>query len=148
MSSGARIGSKKIKTYVLDTSAVLTFLNEEPGVELVDEIIGDKNNRLFISFLTLYEIYYVNFRRRSKGVAELLLRSTLQLGFDIVYDNSLNDIISAGAVKGTFRMSAVDAWIASLAIREQAILVHKDPEFELLGDQLQLLNLPYTQTTN
>ncbi len=96
-----------------------------------------------MSFLTLYEIYYTAFRYHSKGAADFLLRTTLQLGLDIDYNNSLDEIISAGIVRGAFRISAVGAWIASLALRKRATLVHKDPAFEALADHVDLLALLY-----
>ena len=136
-------GSGKIATYVLDTSALLAFLEDEPGADLIDKLLADERHQFIISYLTLYECYYLHYQRRSKSVADLLLRSTLQLGFEVSYSNDLNEIISAGSLKGAFRLSAIDAWIAALAIRKRATLVHKDPEFEALKDYVDLLALPY-----
>jgi predicted nucleic acid-binding protein len=38
----------------------------------------------------------------------------------------------AAAIKANHRLSVADAWIASAAQREGAVLVHKDPEFRAL----------------
>ncbi|MBA7598533.1 MAG: PIN domain-containing protein [Calditrichaeota bacterium] len=141
MSSAARTGSRKIRTYVLDTSAILTFLKAEPGVEILDDLFSGTDRHFIISFLTLYEIYTATFRNHSKQAADFLLRATLQLGLDIDYDNALDEVISAGIVCGDFQVSPIGAWIASLAIRKRAALVHKDPEFEALKDHLDLLYL-------
>ncbi len=40
-------------------------------------------------------------------------------------------------------MSVADAWIAALAQERQAILVHKDPEFEQVEAMIKVLKLPY-----
>lgn len=141
-------GTLKADTYVLDTSALLTYFNAETGIEIIDELFAAQDNRLLISFLSLYELHYITVRSRSLTLADMLLRATLQLDLDVDYSNSLADISAAGALKGKYPLSAVDAWIAALAQRHRAVLVHKDPEFELLGDQLQLLTLPYTATAN
>ena len=133
----------KLKPYVLDTSAILTFFKEEPGIDILDKLFSDPDNRFIISFLTLYEIYYTTLRTHTRSAADRLLRATLQLGFEVDYGNNLHELISAGMFKGTFAISAVDAWIAALALRERATLVHKDPEFEALKDHIDQITLQY-----
>lgn len=49
----------------------------------------------------------------------------------------------AAELKAKYRLSAADAWIAALAKENNAILVHKDPEYEQIQNEVQLLNLPY-----
>ena len=142
-SSAARTGSRKIRTYVLDTSAILTFLKAESGIEVLDELFRGRDNRYIISFLTLYEIYYTTFRNHSKNAADFLLRTTMQLGLEVNYENELDEAISAGTIRGVFPVSTVGAWVASLAYRRQATLVHKDPAFEALADHIDLLTIPY-----
>ncbi len=137
-------GTVKTKTYVLDTSALLTYFNAESGIEIIDELFAAPRKRLIISFLTLYELHYTTVRTRSQPLADMLLRVTMQLDLEVDYSNSLAQISAAGALKGKYPLSAVDAWIAALAQKHRAVLVHKDPEFEPLGDQLPLLTLPYT----
>lgn len=143
--SAGLTGRKKIKTYVLDTSAILTFFKKESGVNILDKLFENQENHFVISFLTPYEIYYTAFRDFSKRTADRFLRSTIQVGFEIDYENDINEIVSSGLIKGSFPLSAVDAWIASLAIRRNAIFVHKDPEFDALKDQINLLSLLYPQ---
>ncbi len=65
----------------------------------------------------------------------------MQLGLEVNYENELDEIISAGIVRGAFPISAMGGWIAALAYRRQATLVHKDPEFEELKDHIDLLDL-------
>ena len=134
----------KTRFYVLDTSALLTYFNAEAGIEIIDELFAAQGKQLIISFLTLYELHYITVRTRSQLMAGMLLRATLQLEIEVDYSNSLAEISAAGALKGKYPLSAVDAWIAALAQKRGAVLVHKDPEFELLDDQLALLTLPYT----
>jgi len=46
-------------------------------------------------------------------------------------------------MKARFRLSVADAWIAGLARQRGAVLVHKDPEFDELGEVLECMVLPY-----
>ena len=52
----------------------------------------------------------------------------------------------AGRLKATKRVSFADTWIAAAAIFYDAILVHKDPEFEQVKSELEMLKLPYKKS--
>ena len=52
-------------------------------------------------------------------------------------------INTPGKLKATHRISFADAWVAATAMMLGAILVHKDPEFEELEDEVEMLRLPY-----
>ena len=49
----------------------------------------------------------------------------------------------ASRYKATYSMSLADAMIAASARSLQATLMHKDPEFEPLAQEIDLLSLPY-----
>ncbi len=52
-------------------------------------------------------------------------------------------LLAAARLKARFRISLADALIAAFAKRSSAILVHKDPEYEALADQVRQEALPY-----
>jgi len=58
-------------------------------------------------------------------------------------DSSRELGLIAGRLKAIHRISFADAWIAATAIMLGAILVHKDPELEVLQGKLEMLTLPY-----
>lgn len=49
----------------------------------------------------------------------------------------------ADRVKASHRLSLADAIIAAFALRQNAVLVHKDPEYEALAGEVELEALPY-----
>ena len=51
--------------------------------------------------------------------------------------------LSAGMLKAQYRISFADAFIAATAIHADALLIHKDPEFETLKAILRMEILPY-----
>ena len=46
-------------------------------------------------------------------------------------------------IKATKNLSVCDSWIIATAIATDSILIHKDPEFEQVKDQVKLKPLPY-----
>lgn len=47
----------------------------------------------------------------------------------------------AAEIKATHRLSLADAWIGACAMQQDALLMHKDPEFEAL--EIEQFRLPY-----
>ena len=52
-------------------------------------------------------------------------------------------LLTASRFKARFRISLADALIAAFAVRQEAILVHKDPELEALAEIVPQEILPY-----
>lgn len=88
------------------------------------------------------ELYYLVWRNQGKGAAH---RAFLELKMLPIKKIDPTDMIlfHAGEVKATYPLSVADSWIAATAIDQKAMLVHKDPEFEPLGERLSLKALPY-----
>ncbi|MBI1812038.1 MAG: PIN domain-containing protein [Nitrospirae bacterium] len=51
--------------------------------------------------------------------------------------------LSAGRLKANHRLSVADAFIAATAIEKGAVLVHKDPELEVISKYTEIIELPY-----
>ncbi len=130
--------------YVLDTSALLCLLEDEDGAEAVEKIIRahGSRRRVFVSFISWMEFYYVNHQER--GEAEARHRYSLLRDLPLQTVESDEELgLSAGRIKASHRLSVADAWIAATAKRLGAALMHKDPEFEPLSGDIRLLTLPY-----
>jgi ribonuclease VapC len=52
-------------------------------------------------------------------------------------------LLFAGRLKAFHRLSFADALIAGSAKLNDSVLVHKDPEFEAVAQEVPLLGLPY-----
>lgn len=132
------------KAYLLDTSAIFAFTDNEEGADRVEELLNKARREqiaLHISAMTAMEVYYVSSAERGEDQAHHLLLLVRALP---VTELSLEDalILPAARFKARYKISVADAWIAATAIVHNLILVHKDPEFEPL-DGVSLLPLPY-----
>ena len=132
------------RTYLLDTSALLAFWNNEEGADEVERILrsGPSRGKVLYSFMTLMEAKYRLLRRGGKELADEFERMVGNLPLERV---NLTDPILHRAVeiKATKRVSVADSWIIATAMENGASLVHKDPEFEQVKDRLSLFPLPY-----
>jgi len=133
------------RNIVLDTSAVIALLCDEAGADVVESYLNRAKKgsiHLYMSFATIAEIFSSAIKKEGKDKAELYL--AIIKSWPATWIHSSDELcLSAGALKAKYKMSFADTFIASTAIHYDALLVHKDPEFEALKAILQMEILPY-----
>ncbi len=137
------------KAFVLDTSALLAFVQNEAGAERVDQILRAGRKRdcgVFISFVSMAELYYVSWREAGRSAALELIVNVKALPVTII-ESAERLTLLAGSIKATSRLSLADAFIAATASHIGGILVHKDPEFEQVENLVATEQLPYKKST-
>jgi predicted nucleic acid-binding protein len=127
--------------YVLDTSAILALMEDEDGADRVEEIL--RGGEVLLPFPVLLETYYITLQERSEPVADERYALLRYLSATEIWSVDEPTLLTAARLKARFRVSFADALIAAFAVRSSAVLVHKDPEFEALADQVRQEPLPY-----
>ena len=95
-----------------------------------------------MSFITLMELYYITWQEKSETAAKEMIILVKSLPVQKV-DSNERITLSAGRIKANHRLSVADAFIAATAMDKDAILVHKDPELEIIPKYIETLPLPY-----
>lgn len=138
------------KSYVLDTSAIFTYTKDEDGSDTIEDILTlakkGKHN-VYLSFISFMELYYITWQEKSEDTAKELIMLMKSLPIKKIDPNE-TITLSAGRIKVNHRLSVADAFIAATAIDKNAILVHKDPELEIISRYAQTLELPFKPTKN
>lgn len=127
--------------YLLDTSAMLTLIEDEAGADQVEYVLTQ--GHAILSWLVLLETYYVTYQEQGQAEANRRYALMKQLPVKFLWEVDEPIVLTAGRLKATQRISLADAIIAAFAIQHNAVLLHKDPEFETLADQVKLESLPY-----
>jgi predicted nucleic acid-binding protein len=137
--------SEAIERYVLDTSAWLALIEDEPGADLVEGILEKARMGealVLVSFMSFMEVYYITLQEKDQNEAQA--RVDLMAGLPVLRIESTEQLaLLSGELKANHHVSVADAWIAALTKDRNAILVHKDPEFEPLESMIEVLKLPY-----
>ena len=128
-------------SHLLDTSALLCLLADEPGAERVEEIL--RQGDVLIPFVALIETYYITLQTGSPTEAEKRHALVKALPVEVLWDVDEASALVAARLKAQHRVSFADALVAALSITRDAVLVHKDPHFAILASHLQLEALPY-----
>ena len=136
---------RKPKTIVLDSWAVMAFLeDEEPAGERVANIIADAHDEatpLLMTVVNAGEIWYVFARRTNAAEADRAIATLKEIGVKFVdADWSLTRLAAGFKVKGN--ISYADCYAAALAKEKRAALVTGDEEFRQLEKEIQILWLP------
>jgi len=132
-------------SYVLDTSALLTFWNNEEGADTVERILRS-GTRVSVSFMSYMEGRYRIWKNAGKEESEEFSQYLNLLSLERI---DITDQIFEKAIeiKATNSLSVCDSWIIATAIVTGAVLVHKDPEFEQVKGMVKLKTLPYKPNT-
>lgn len=129
------------KTYVVDTSAVLALIEDEAGADRVEQVL--RHEQTLLPWVILLEILYVTQQERGQAEAERRYALIKQSPARLLWDMDEPALLQAARLKATYHLSLADAIVAGVAARHQAVLLHKDPEYEALAGQVELESLPY-----
>lgn len=130
-----------LEPFVLDTSAILTLIEDEAGAERVDSLL--RNQEIFLPWIVLLEITYISWQELGEAEAERRLAYLKLLPVTFLWEADEPTLLIAARLKATYHLSLADAIIAAFTIRLEATLIHKDPEYEILTGQMKLEALPY-----
>ena len=118
---------------VLDASALLAYLNDEPGGSEIEKLLLDEASECLVHAVNIIEVYYRVARNAGKHLAEEMLADLERAGVQVRED--LDDALrrTAGDLRvlvldssGPRRGSIADCLCAALAEREGCPVVTSD----------------------
>ena len=131
------MSGKKAK-YVLDSFAILAYLAEEEGADVVEDLLNRAESggvNLYLNYVNLGEVYYITFREKDVNEANETIVLVKRMPIEFVQVDERIALI-AGRIKATYSMSYADAFVAATAIVKEAAIVTGDPEFESIDMQV------------
>ena len=118
--------------FCLDTSAILTLRDDEPGAERVAMLL-EGPDPCFACFMTRMEVLYRVWKDEGERSGRLAYEQLQSLPIQWV-DQTESLLLEASRIKALHRLSVAGAWIAAAALLSRATLLHKDPEFEAITE--------------
>lgn len=131
---------RKPKAIVLDSWAVIAYLEDEPAAEKVANIIADAHDQeipLLMSVVNAGEVWYIVAREASASDADASVRQLHDLGIEFV-DADWDLAKAAGYFKSKNKMSFADCFAAALAKQRKANLATGDPEFKQVEHEITI----------
>lgn len=133
--------AKKAKAYVLDTWAVIAYLEDEPSGEMVEDLIATAHEEdipIYMSVVNVGEVWYTLAREVSEEEADASVKSLRDLRIQFE-DADWTLTQEAARFKSQNKMSYADCYAAALAKTKKADLVTGDREFKPLDGEIKIL---------
>jgi predicted nucleic acid-binding protein len=131
---------RRPKAIVLDSWAVIAYLEGEPAAAKVADHIADAHENeipLFLSVVNAGEVWYIIARETSVSDADRSISELRHLGIEFI-DADWTLAHEAGGFKSKYKMSFADCFAAALAKHKKALLLTGDPEFKQVEPQIAI----------
>lgn len=132
--------ARKAKAYVLDSWAVLAYLEDEPSGEAVANLLvqaQENGQPVYLSVVNAGEVWYILAREVSEAEADKAIEALQHLGIQFV-DAVWALARTAGTFKAKGKISYADCFAAALAVDRKAELVTGDKEFKQVEGQVKV----------
>lgn len=123
-----------MKKIVFDSYALIALFRQEPGYELVRDLLvkmANDESEGFISAVNVGEVYYMICRKSNTKSADRAIAAIKQMPLHII-EPDLKMCLDAAGIKAKHSLSYADAFAAALTISKKAVLLTGDKEFESL----------------
>lgn len=130
-----------MKRIVLDASALMTFFENRPGAENVEELLQlgvEGKRQLLMSVINWGEIYYSTWRAKGPRLARKTLENIAQLPLQLVpADLGLTRL--AAELRADQKLPYMDCFAAALAFQRKALLATSDKDFAAVEKKIDIL---------
>jgi predicted nucleic acid-binding protein len=130
--------------YVLDSYALLAYLEEETGCQQVKEILAQALRRevdVVMCIVNYGEVLYITEREQGLSAARKAIAAIDQLPI-VIFDDNRGLTFSAAQFKARYPLSCADAFVVALAQAHHARVLTGDLEFESVAGLVAVDWLP------
>ena len=132
--------ARKAKAYVLDSWAVIAYLEDEPSGEQIEDLIATAHEEqipIYMSVINVGEVWYTFAREISEEEANASVKTLRDLR--IQFEDANWELTQEAAhFKSLNKMSYADAFAAALAKIKKADLITGDNEFKPLDGEIKI----------
>jgi ribonuclease VapC len=133
-------------TKVLDSWALMAFLQDEPAAAEVEKLLlkaAEDKHKLLLCVVNWGEIYYSIARTEGQAVAEQKAADLATLAIELVpVSDDLELVQEAAKLKASKKMAYADCFAAALAKLRKVEVVTGDPEFKEVEGEVKVAWLP------
>ena len=129
-----------MKSYVIDSFAMIAFFENEPGAEKVADVLNalmKQKAKAFMSVINWGEVYYNTMRVQGIKKAEEVITQFKKYPIQLVSaDQGLT--YKAAKLKGEHKIAYADCFAAALSSKLKATVITGDPEFKKLEPKISI----------
>ena len=126
---------------LLDSFAMLAYLNKEKGFEAVREAMSGaqkSGDPVLMNEINVGEVYYILFRKRGPEKADYFIGTILASLPILTIPNIFEDVVNAAKIKAAHPLSFADCFAVDTARKNNAVIMTGDPEFKKVEQLVQI----------
>lgn len=130
-----------MRNYLFDAFPLLCWLQEEPGYELIDDLLTEAEtgkSSISIHIINLGEVFYRVCRVSGMKRGEEILDKIRMLPIQIL-SISDEEVMEAAKIKAKYPISYADAFAVAKALQSGATVVTGDPEYKKVSKIIEIL---------
>jgi len=130
-----------MKNYLFDAFPLLCWLQEEPGYELIDDLLTEAESgksSISMHIINLGEVFYRLCRVSGTKQGEEILEKIRMLPIQIL-SISDEEVMAAAKIKAKYPISYADAFAVAKALQSGATVVTGDPEYKKVSKIVGIL---------
>jgi ribonuclease VapC len=127
-------------TFVLDSFALLAYLQDEPVAPRIEKLLENarkEKSRLLLSIINLGELLYITERRGGIARAQDTLALIRQLPIEIMPADE-QTVFAAAHIKANHAISYADSFVVAIAMQQDAVILTGDLEFQSVEALIQV----------
>lgn len=130
-----------MRNYLFDAFPMLCWLQEEPGYELIDDLLTEAEagkSSISIHIINLGEVFYrlcrVAGMKQGGGILDKIRLLPIK-----ILSISDEEVMEAAKIKAKYPISYADAFAVAKALQTGATLVTGDPEYKKVSKIIEIL---------
>ena len=126
---------------LLDSFAMLAYLNKEKGFEVVREVMSTAQKSdapVLMNEINVGESYYILFKKRGPENADYFVDTILASLPILMVPNSFEDVMAAAKIKAEYPLSFADCFAVMTARKNNAVILTGDPEFKKVEQLVEI----------
>ena len=130
-----------MRNYLFDAFPLLCWLQEEPGYELIDDLLTEAEagkSSISMHIINLGEVFYRLCRVSGMKQGEEILDKIRMLPIQIL-SISDEEVMGAAKIKAKYPISYADAFAVAKALQSGATVVTGDPEYKKVSKIIGIL---------
>ena len=130
-----------MRNYLFDAFPLLCWLQEEPGYELIDELLDEAEigkSSISMHIINLGEVFYRLCRVSGIKRGEEILDKIRMLPIQIL-SISDEEVMEAAKIEAKYPISYADAFAVAKALQSGVTVVTGDPEYKKVSKIIEIL---------
>lgn len=130
--------AKRDGVYILDSFALLTYLQDEKGADRIAKLLERAKKqqvKIYMHAINLGEVYYIIFHKKGEFQADSIYGNIKRYPVEFIEHISEEFLLNAARLKARFFLSFVNSFAVATAQALEGMLITGDPGMKVVEEE-------------